>query len=103
MKVSLLPISLNLDKVADFCQRYHVQKLALFGSVVREDFTSQSDVDVLVEFELGKTPGLAIITMQDELSQIINWPVDLRTPNDLSRYFRDEVMKEAFVIYEQNR
>jgi len=102
MKVSQLPIPLNIDKVADFCKRYHIQKLALFGSVVREDFTPQSDVDVLVEFESGKTPGLAIITMEDELSKIINWSVDLRTPNDLSHYFRNEVMQEAFVIYEQN-
>ena len=102
MKVSKLPIYLNFDKIADFCQHYHIQKLALFGSVLREDFTNQSDVDVLVEFEQGKTPGLAIITIEDELSQIMNWQVDLRTPNDLSRYFREEVMKEALVIYEQN-
>ena len=102
MKVSKLPIHLNFDKIADFCQYYHIQKLALFGSVLREDFTNQSDVDVLVEFEQGKTPGLAIITIEDELSQIINWQTDLRTPNDLSRYFREEVMKEALVIYEQN-
>mgnify|MGYP006449065329 CR=1 FL=1 len=102
MKVSKLPIYLNFDKIVDFCQHYHIQKLALFGSVLREDFTNQSDVDVLVEFEQGKTPGLAIITIEDELSQIINWQTDLRTPNDLSRYFREEVMKEALVIYEQN-
>jgi predicted nucleotidyltransferase len=56
----------------------------------------------LVEFEPGKTPGLAIITMEDELSEIINRQIDLRTPADLSRYFREEVMKKALVIYEQN-
>jgi predicted nucleotidyltransferase len=102
MEVSLLPIRLNFDKIAEFCQHYHIQKLALFGSVLREDFTNQSDVDVLVEFEQGMTPGLAIITMEDELSQIINRTIDLRTPKDLSRYFREDVMKEALVIYEQN-
>lgn len=101
-KVSLLPMHLNFDTLANFCQHYHIQKLALFGSVLREDFTNQSDVDILVEFEQGKTPGLAIITIEDELSQLINWQVDLRTPNDLSCYFREDVMKKALVIYEQN-
>ena len=97
-----LPIRLNLDQIQRFCQHYQIRKLSLFGSVLREDFTPQSDVDVLVEFEPGKTPGLAIITMEDELSQIINRQIDLRTPADLSRYFREEVMKKALVIYEQN-
>ncbi len=97
-----LPISLNIDKISEFCQQYYICKLSLFGSVLRDDFTYKSDVDVLVEFEPGKTPGLAIITMEDELSNIINRKIDLRTPKDLSRYFREEVMKEAMVIYEQN-
>ncbi|MGK7883337.1 MAG: nucleotidyltransferase family protein [Crocosphaera sp.] len=97
-----LPITINIDKIAEFCHTYYICKLSLFGSVLREDFTHKSDVDVLVEFESGKTPGLAIITMEDELSSIINRKIDLRTPKDLSRYFREEVMKEAIVIYEQN-
>ncbi|MGK7956270.1 MAG: nucleotidyltransferase family protein [Crocosphaera sp.] len=97
-----LPIALNLNKIAEFCRTHHIRKLSLFGSVLRDDFTQKSDVDVLVEFELGKTPGFAIITMEDELSTIINRKVDLRTPKDLSRYFRGEVMEEAMVIYEQN-
>ncbi|MDJ0661164.1 MAG: nucleotidyltransferase family protein [Crocosphaera sp.] len=97
-----LPIPLNLDKIAEFCRTHHIRKLSLFGSVLRDDFTHQSDVDVLVEFEQGKTPGLAIITMEDELSSIINKKIDLRTPKDLSRYFREQVMQEAMVIYEQN-
>ncbi len=78
------------------------QKLSLFGSVLRDDFTKESDVDVLVEFERGKTPDLAIITMEDELSKMINRQIDLRTPEDLSRYFREEVLAEAMVIYEKN-
>ncbi len=76
--------------------------MSLFGSVLRDDFTRESDVDVLVEFEPGKTPGLAIITMEDELSNIINRQIDLRTPGDLSRYFRDQVLAEAMVIYEKD-
>lgn len=101
---STLTTNINIPKeeIDRFCERYHIRRLSLFGSVLREDFTSQSDVDVLVEFESGKTPGLAIITMEDELSEIINRKIDLRTPADLSRYFREEVRKEALVIYEQN-
>ena len=76
--------------------------MSLFGSVLRDDFTKESDVDVLVEFEPGKTPGLDIITMEDELSSIINRQIDLRTLADLSRYFREQVLIEAMVIYEQN-
>ena len=102
MSLPTLPIRLNFDEIQQFCQRYQIRKLSLFGSVLREDFTHESDVDVLVEFEQGKTPGLAIITIQDELSEIIDRQIDLRTPADLSRYFREEVMKEALVIYEQN-
>ncbi len=95
-------INIPNEEIERFCERYHIRRLSLFGSVLREDFTHQSDVDILVEFESGKTPGLAIITMEDELSEIINRKIDLRTPADLSRYFREKVLKEAFVIYEQN-
>ena len=102
MSFPTLPISLNFDKIQRFCQRYQIRKLSLFGSVLREDFTPQSDVDVLVEFERGKTPGLAIITIQDELSEIINRQIDLKTSYYLSVYFREKVMNESLVIYEQN-
>ena len=74
--------------------------MSLFGSVLREDFTDQSDVDVLVEFLPGKTPGLAIVRMADKLSDLFGRTVDLRTPRDLSRYFRDQVLEEAMLIYE---
>ena len=102
MKQKTLPIDLSQEEIKQFCQRHSIRKLSLFGSVLRDDFTTESDVDVLVEFELGKTPGLAIITMEDELSNIIHRRVDLRTLADLSRYFREQVVAEAMVIYEQD-
>ncbi len=102
MKQTTLPIDLPQEEIKKFCQRHSICKLSLFGSVLRNDFTRESDVDVLVEFEPGKTPGLAIITMEDELSNMINRQIDLRTSADLSRYFRDRVLAEAIVIYEQN-
>ena len=98
-----LPIPVPYDRIAEFCQRYHVHKLSFFGSVLREDFRPESDIDVLVEFEPGKTPGFAIVTMQQELSELFaGRTVDLRTPQELSRYIRDRVMAEALVQYVQN-
>ena len=86
-------------KIAAFCARHHIRRLALFGSVLRDDFGADSDIDVLVEFEPGKTPGLAFFAMQDELSVILGRSVDLNTPQFLSRYFRDEVLDEAEDVY----
>lgn len=102
MKQKTLPIYLSYEEIKQFCQRHSIQKLSLFGSVLRDDFTRESDVDVLVEFEPGKTPGFSIVTMEDELSKIINRQVDLRTLADLSRYFRSQVSIKAMVIYEQS-
>jgi predicted nucleotidyltransferase len=93
-------ITLNREKVADFCRRHHIARLSLFGSVLRDDFTPESDVDVLVEFAPGKTPGWAFFGMQDELSEIIGRKVDFNTPGFLSQYFRDEVLREALLVYE---
>ncbi len=87
------------DKVAEFCKQHHVIKLALFGSVLREDFRPDSDIDVLVEFEKGKVPGLAFFGMQDELSKLIGRKVDLHTPKSLSKYYREQVLKEAQTVY----
>jgi predicted nucleotidyltransferase len=92
-------IEVPRDRLAEFCRRNHIRSLALFGSVLREDFTDGSDVDVLVEFEPGHTPGLAFITMQDELSELLGRRVDLTTPACLSPYFRQEVLDEAEVFY----
>jgi hypothetical protein len=87
------------DKITSFCKRNHIRRLALFGSVLRQDFGPDSDVDVLVEFEPDHIPGLAFFGMQDELSQILGRKVDLNTPQFLSRYFRKAVQKEAEDLY----
>lgn len=97
-----LPIKLDRQNLAQTCHKYHVRKMALFGSILREDFSQDSDIDILVEFEAGKTPGWEIVTMADELSAIFRRTVDLRTLGDLSRYFRDEVAQEAVTVYEQS-
>lgn len=94
-----LPIKIPLARLEEFCKRNDINKLSLFGSVLRKDFTSQSDVDLLVEFFEGKTPGLAIVDLQDELSQMLEREVDLRTAAELSRFFRERVLQEAVVIY----
>ena len=87
------------DKIADFCHRHHIRRLALFGSVLRHDFGPESHVDVLVEFEEGHVPGFEFVSMEDELSGIVGRKVDLHTPASLSRYFRDEVLAEAVEQY----
>ena len=87
--------------VADFCRRHHIRRLALFGSVLRDDFHADSDVDVLVEFQIGQAPGLfGLAGMELELSRILGGRrVDLNTPNCLSRYFRGSILAEAQVQY----
>ena len=97
-----MPDNINIDreKIAEFCRRWKIRELALFGSVLREDFGPESDVDVLVEFERGSTPGLiTLASLEIELSGILGRKADLRTPGDLSRYFRDDVLAEAEVQY----
>ena len=93
-------IEIPSDGIADFCQRNRIRKLSLFGSILRDDFGPDSDIDVLVEFEPGRTPGLAFFGMQEELSQLLGRKVDLNTPQCLSRYYRDEVLREAKVQYD---
>lgn len=96
-------IKVERGEIAEFCRRHHISKLSFFGSVLREDFRATSDVDVLVEFEPEHVPGLfRLARMERELSALLgNRKVDLRTPQDLSRYFRDEVMATAEVQYAQ--
>jgi uncharacterized protein len=94
-------IDVPQDAIADFCRRHAIRKLALFGSVLRDDFRPDSDVDVLVEFEPGHVPGLAFFGMQDELSQLLQREVELHTPAFLSPYFRREVERAADVRYPQ--
>jgi uncharacterized protein len=92
-------IAIDRAALAEFCRRHRVRRLSLFGSVLRDDFGPQSDVDVLVEFEPGYVPGLAFFGMQDELSGLLGHKVDLNTPGFLSRYFRDQVLAEAETQY----
>lgn len=99
METTRARIDIPQKQIEDFCRRHHIRRLALFGSILRDDFTDESDVDVLVEFELGHTPGLAFFTMQDELSDILDRQVDFNTAGFLSPYFRDEVIAEAEDIY----
>ena len=95
-------IPVDQKKIADFCRRHHVKTLSFFGSAIREDFRSNSDVDTLVEFELGYSVGLIHLAgMELELSRIIGRKADLRTPAELSRYFRQEVLRSAQVQYAQ--
>ncbi len=96
-------ISIDQERLAGFCRQYHVSRLSLFGSVLRDDFGPDSDVDVLVEFEPGYAPGLfGVVHMERELSELFGGrKVDLRTAEDLSRYFRQDVLREAEVRYEQ--
>ena len=98
---ALVNIDVPDDKIAAFCRRYHLRKLAFFGSVLRDDFESGSDVDVLIEFEAGAAVGLIRLAgMELELSRILGGrKVDLNTPNCLSRYFREDVVAEALVQY----
>jgi len=92
-------ISVDRAKVAEFCRRRHIRRLALFGSVLREDFGPESDVDVLVEFEPGHVPGLAFFAMERELSEMLGRKVDLNTLGFLSPYIREGVLAEAEVQY----
>ena len=93
------PIPIPYEAIADFCRRNHIRKLSLFGSILRDDFTPESDVDVLVEFEEGKTPGLAFFDLPYELSSLLGRPTDLLTPASLSKYFRDQILAEAEPIF----
>ena len=88
------------EQIADFCRRNHIRRLSVFGSVLREDFGPDSDVDVLVEFETGTHVGLRFFALERELSQLLGRKVDLNTPGFLSRYFRDDVLAEAEVQYD---
>lgn len=97
-------IEVSKEEIAAFCRRHHIRKLAFFGSVLRDDFTPESDVDVLVEFESDARVGLiGFAGIENELSRLIGRKVDLNTAGFLSLYFRDEVLREAEIAYEQAR
>lgn len=94
-------IDVDATALAAFCRRHNVRRLALFGSALRDDFGPQSDIDLLVEFDPGATPGLFTIAgMEEELSGLFGGrEIDLRTYHDLSSYFRDEVRDSALPLY----
>ena len=94
-------IKVNRERIAIFCRHHHIRRLSVFGSALRKDFGPESDIDVLVEFEPQHVPGLfGVARMERELSAIYGGrKVDLRTPEDLSPYFREDVLAEAEVQY----
>src|SRR3990170_9062180 len=95
-------INIPHNELEEFCKRHHILKLALFGSVLRDDFRPDSDVDVLVEFEATHLPGfITLAGMEIELGELIGRKVNMNTPDCLSRYFRDEVIASAEIEYAQ--
>jgi hypothetical protein len=99
--MSEVRISIPKDKIADFCKQNQVRRLSLFGSILREDFGPDSDIDILVEFEPGTRMGLIRLSgLEIELGKIIGREVDLNTPGLLSKYFRDQILAEADVQYD---
>ena len=97
-----LGVNFSPADVSAFCRRNHIRKLALFGSILRKDFRADSDVDILVEFEPAHPVGLfRMAALERELSEMLQRRVDIRTPAELSRYFRDDVVRASEVQYNQ--
>lgn len=94
-------VEIPRTEIEQICERYRIVRLAVFGSAISEDFGPDSDVDILVEFEAGHTPGFGFARLQRELSGILGRQVDLHTCRSLSRYFRDEVIQQSEVVYER--
>lgn len=95
-------LSINKKKLGAFCRKYHVVYLALFGSVLTPRFSSKSDVDMLIKFQKKHTPSLFdLVDMESELSAIVGRQVDLKTPNDLSPYFRKDVLAHAKILFDK--
>lgn len=96
-------IMLPIEEIRNYCARQPIKRLSLFGSVLRDDFTHESDVDMLVEYLPGKAVTLLDMAQQEiDLGELIGHKVDLRTPNELSRYFRQQVIESAVQIYERD-
>ena len=94
-------ISLPKSRIAEFCKRNRIRRLSLFGSVLRKDFGPDSDVDILVEFEPGTRVGLIRLSgLEIELGNIVGRKVDLNTSGFLSKYYRNQVLAEADVLYD---
>lgn len=101
MMLGDLPIVASQEELAQFCRARAIRRLSLFGSVLRADFSPESDIDVLVEYEPERHPGLMLFRHQDELSALLGRTVDLHTAASLSRFFRDQVLAEVLPVYEQ--
>lgn len=87
-----------------FCEKYHITRMSLFGSVISSHFTPKSDVDILVEFDPKHIPGLfSFVEMRNILSEHFGREVDLRTPEDISNLFRDEIIQQSYLIYGKER
>jgi predicted nucleotidyltransferase len=98
--MSQVALEIPKDVLASFCRRYHIVKLAFFGSVLRDDFRPDSDVDVLVEFAPGHTPGLEVVDIEEELSHLLGGhKVDMVNPKYLNRRIRRRVLSTAEVHY----
>ncbi len=94
-------ISLDYEAIQKFCQKHHIVKMWLFGSILRDDFNPESDIDVLVTFDPAHIPGWEIVSMQDELAEILGKPVDFAMPTSLQDSVRQPIMTSAQVIYER--
>lgn len=94
-------IAIDSDALAEFCRRHYIARLALFGSVLRDDFTPESDVDVLVEFQPGHVPGLRFVAIERELAGLLKGRrVDLVTPKFLNPRIRESVLNTAELLYD---
>lgn len=91
--------SIPIEGLETLCKRHHITRLSVFGSALRDDFTPASDLDILVEFEPGHTPGFGFFTIRDEIAELVGHRVDLNTAQSISKYFVNEVLQEARPIY----
>jgi predicted nucleotidyltransferase len=102
MTLADLPLQFDAEEIARFCEDSGIRRLSFFGSVLRDDFTPASDVDMLVEYMPGRHPGLMLFRQQEELASRLKRTVDLHTPASLSRHFRDKVLAHSLAIYERS-
>jgi len=100
--MSKTKIHLQKDEIAEFCRRHHIRKMSLYGSVLRDDFRPDSDIDVLVEFEPGQVVGFDILDIEEELSRLFGGhKVDIVQEKYLNRWLRGRVLATAVVQYAQ--
>ena len=98
--MDMVPFPFDKNRVSEVCRNRQIRRLAVFGSVMRDDFSPSSDIDVLAEFEPGHVPGLQFFTIENELGQVMGRKVDLKTLQFLSPIFRDRVVQEAQILYD---